>query len=111
RAEDAGLQGAAVTPGGGGRGLEAPEEDLGVGGLTLGEEQPRQGEVLVLPQVGQRLVDRDAGVPRPAGRQVGVARGEGEAGADRRDGTQVWVEAGPVELLGPVEQPQRTVEV
>ncbi len=111
------LQHAAVPPGVGRRGVQSlkkterrsdREGSSGMaavlGGAVLGEQEARQGQVLVLAQVVGVVIGGDASVLGPSGRRRQVPSGDSEAGLHRGDGAEVGVEAAPVQRLGLVEQ-------
>ena len=71
---------------------------------VLGQQEPHEGEVLVLPQKGHVVAGRDTAVERPLLGRAEVCRRDLHAGSHGSDGTQLRVEARPVELVGLVEQ-------
>ena len=63
---------------------------------VLGQEQPGQGQVLVLVQVVRVVIDAEPSFAGPAAADVQVARGDLEPGLHRLDRAYVGVEAVPV---------------
>ena len=117
--QHADLENAAVPPGLRGCCLQPLEQaqysgDLGgtpAIGAVLGENEPRQRQVLVLAEVLRLVVDGDPSLDRPARCRRQVPGCDLHSGPHRRDGADVGVEAGPVELLGLVEQTQCGIAV
>ena len=79
--EQLGFDGAALPPARLGGGEEALEQRDGVGGSAGGEQDPGEGEVLVLAEVAGLVVGGDTGLGRPL---LGAARGRPRRGAPGR---------------------------
>ena len=105
----------AAGPPGCRRGLPEPLEEaerpagrVGVEvGAVPGEEEPHQGEVVVLAQEHRRVGGRHLALARPVGRRRRGHRAQLEPGPQRRDRPHVGEEARAVELLGPVQVTRR----
>src|SRR5688572_4685281 len=78
---------------------------------VAGEQEPDQGEVVVLAQVRRFVGDADIVLACPLVGRCEVSLRDPDAGPHRGDGADVGVETGPEQPLGPVEQLRRGVEV
>ena len=78
---------------------------------VLGEQQPGQGDVFVLGEVAQLVVNGDASARRPAARRREIASRDVHAGGDRRNGASGRRIVGVIELLRLVEELERAGEV
>ena len=75
------------------------------------QQQPREGDVVELTQIGEFVVGRHAPASRPRARVGHEARGELHAGAQRGDGSHLGKEVGRVEAFRVIEQGDRGCRV
>ena len=79
--------------------------------VALGEQEPGEGEVLVLAQVGQLVVGVELLLDRPRGGVVQLAAAEPQPGPHRGHRPHVRGVVAVVDPLGLVEQGERGVEI
>ena len=86
--------------------VEQPER---LARVTLGDEQPGEGELVVLGQVGRRIRRREPALVRPRPRVIEAALDDPHPRPGRRDRPHVRKIAGQEQRLGLVEHRDRAV--